>query len=120
MPEHTPADRLEHIGDAGGRPVYYDCCRGTYHTWYDDESYEPVSSALLEAVSSVLEVEVDDLETLYERIDPDALNALFHHWRGERTGATGSVSFRFARCSVTVCADGEIVIDPVKRTAAPA
>lgn len=112
----APRETLTPIGATDGRTVYYDEGEGTYHTWCDDGAYEPVSTALLMTVSSVLGVEPDDLEALSECIEPDALNALFVHWRGDepRVG-DGSISFTFSRCHVTVRADGEIVIDPTRR-----
>ncbi|MFA9501953.1 HalOD1 output domain-containing protein [Natrinema sp. H-ect1] len=117
----APRDTLTPIGNTDGRTVYYDEDRGTYHTWCDDRAYEPVSTALLMTVSSVLGVEPDDLEALSECIDPDALNALFVHWRGDepRIG-DGSVSFTFSECAVTVYADGEVVIDPSRQRPRPA
>lgn len=123
MSTNTPTDRLERIGDAAGRTIYYDGCRGTYHTWYDTGDVgdgEPVSSALLAMVSSVLEVEPTDLEVLYECVDPDALDALVVHWlKNESRARSGSISFLFARCGVTLCADGEIVVDPVSQPGVP-
>ncbi|MDF9745593.1 HalOD1 output domain-containing protein [Natrinema salsiterrestre] len=115
-----PRETLTAIGDTDGRTVYYDEDRGTYHTWCDEGDYEPVSTALLMTVSSVLGVEPDDLEALSECVEPDALNALFVHWRGDepRIG-DGSVSFTFSQCAVTVRSDGEIVIDPTRRHVAP-
>ncbi|MFP8891383.1 HalOD1 output domain-containing protein [Natrialbaceae archaeon A-CW2] len=120
MSHNPPIDRLTQIGGPDERPVYYDDCGGTYHTWCDMGEYEPVSTALLMAVSSVLGKEPEDLEALHECVNPDALNELFVHWRGDepRVG-DGAISFSFAQCDVTVRADGEIVIDP-KRTPTPA
>ncbi|WP_049922799.1 HalOD1 output domain-containing protein [Halopiger djelfimassiliensis] len=114
-----PTDRLTPIGDSTGCTVYYDDSRGTYHTWFDESQYEPVSTALLAAVSSVLGVEPMDLEPLSACVDPDALNDIFVHWRGDepRVG-DGSISFTFAQCGVTVHEDGEIVIDPETRESA--
>ena len=120
MSETAPRDSLTSVDETSGRTVYYDEDRGTYHTWCDGNSYEPVSTALLLTVSSVFEVDPDDLETLSDYIEPDALNALFGHWR--RNGARadgGSVSFPFAECTVTVHANGELVIKPTHRYAAP-
>jgi len=116
----TPRDNLMSVGEASGRMVYYNEDRGTYHTWCDDNSHEPVSTALLLTVSSVLEVDPNDLEMLSKYIEPDALNALFGHWqRAEPRGGDGSVSFTFSECTVTVHANGELVIDPAYRHAAP-
>jgi hypothetical protein len=112
----APRETLTPIDDATGRTVYYDEERKTYHTWCDDGTYEPVSTALLLAVSSVLGVEFDDLEALSERVDPDALNELFVHWQGnEPRDEGGSIRFEFAGCAVRIHATGEIVIDPERR-----
>lgn len=117
----APRETLTPIADTDGRTVYYDDDRGTYHTWCDDGAYEPVSTALLMTVSSVLGIEPDDLEPLSECVEPDALNALFVHWRGDepRVG-DGAITFTFSQCAVTVRADGEIVIDPARRHDGPA
>ncbi|MHC3438815.1 HalOD1 output domain-containing protein [Natrialbaceae archaeon A-gly3] len=115
----TPVDasRLRQVGDAVGTPVYYDEQRGTYHTWYDEKTYEPVSTTVLAALTAVVDVEIEDLEGIRAYVDPDALNALFDHW-GSRTERidSGSVSFPFAECIVTVRTNGEIEIDPENHT----
>ena len=118
MSRIVPRATLTPIGTADDRAVYYDDDRGTYHTWCDDGAYEPVSTALLMTVSSIFGIEPDDLEALSECVEPDALNALFVHWRGDepRIG-DGSISFTFSQCAVTVRSDGEIVIDPARRRA---
>ncbi|TYL40305.1 hypothetical protein CV102_01625 [Natronococcus pandeyae] len=107
------SDRLTPIDDAAGRIIYYDDHRGTYHTWVENADYDPVSTTLVLAMSAVLDVEPDRIESLSTRVDPDALDAIFaaRHSGSPRTEA-GSVSFPFARCDVTVHANGEIVIDP--------
>ena len=120
MSKTAPRDSLTSVDETGGRTVYYDEDRGTYHTWCDVDSREPVSTALVLTVSSVLEVEPDDLETLSEYIEPDALNELFGHWqRDEPRAGDGSISFPFTECTVTVHANGELVIEPAHRHAAP-
>ncbi|WP_436347518.1 HalOD1 output domain-containing protein [Natronorubrum sp. FCH18a] len=109
----TTRDRLTPVTHTVGRPLYYDEGRGTYHAWCTDADYEPVSTGLVMAVSSILEVDPADLELLSTCVDPDALNALVVHWND--AGAEpdrGSITFPFARCTVTVHSDGEIVIDP--------
>jgi len=119
MTEIAPRDSLMSVDEQAGRTVYYDEDRGTYHTWCDTDSYEPVSTALVLTVSSVLEIDPNELGMLSEYIEPDALNALFGHWQrdGPRAG-DGSISFPFTQCTVTVHANGELVIEPAHRHAA--
>jgi len=113
-------ERLKPVDGTAKRPVYYDDVRGTYHAWCDATDYEPVSTALLMAVSEVVDVEPVDLEPLSKRVDPDALNALVVHWYGSRSsGRDSSITFPFAECDVTVHADGEIEIDPDRMGAGP-
>ena len=120
MPEAAPRETLTSVDEMRGRTVYYDEDRETYHTWCDGDAYEPVSTTLLLTVSSVFDVDLEDLETLSDYIEPDALNALFGHWqRDEGQSGGGSVSFPFAKCTVTVHANGELVIEPTHRYAAP-
>ena len=116
----APRDNLTSVDETSGRTVYYDEDRGTYHVWYDGNSCEPVSTAVLLTISSVLEVDPTDLETLSERIEPDALNALVSHWRRDKPQVGGgSISFPFSECTVTVHANGELVINPAQQYARP-
>ena len=113
MSDTAPADRLTPIDDATGRAIYYHERRGTYHTWCDERDYDPASTALLLAVSSVQNIEPDELEPLSARIDPDALDAFVTHDGGAADGSSaGAVTFSFSGCEITVRADGEIVIEP--------
>ncbi|WP_255170180.1 HalOD1 output domain-containing protein [Natrononativus amylolyticus] len=112
MSGRLPRDRLQRVGDAAGRSLYYDDERGTYHLWFDERTYEPVSTAVLFGVSRAVDTPPEELEELSSRIDPDALNELFCTWRNRERAGSGSVAFRFAGCSVTVYADGEVVIEP--------
>ncbi|OVE84569.1 HalOD1 output domain-containing protein [Natronolimnobius baerhuensis] len=114
MPDITSrkTDRLVVIDTDIGHSLYYDPGRGTYHSWYDSEAYEPITTRLLVGVATALETEIADLEALGDHINPDALNALCTHWGAESRTVSGSVSFRYERCQITVDADGEIIIDP--------
>ena len=109
----TTRDRLTPVTETVDRQLYYDERRGTYHAWCTDADYEPVSTGLVMAVSSILEDDPADLESLSASIDPDALNALVGHWGERESGSErNSIAFSFADFLVTVYADGEIVIDP--------
>ncbi len=112
MSTEEPADGLRRVGDAAGQPVYYDDGRGTYHAWYDGTVREPVSTALIEALSAIQGVDPLELDTLASAVEPDALNALLSYWDTE-TPHDGTVSFTYARHDVTVHSSGELVIEPL-------
>lgn len=113
MSNSTPTDTPPVRDRGADRPLRYDDARGTYHTRCDETAYEPVSSALVTAVSSIRHAAPTDLDPLHEAVDPDALNALFVHWHDRSTGdADGSIRFTYSNCDVTVSSDGEIVVDP--------
>ena len=114
MVTDAPPGGLRRVGDAAGQPVYYDDRRKTYHTWLGGPTDEPVSTTLVLVVSLVRGVDPLGLEELTAAVEPDALDALFDHWVGER-GAGGAVSFTFDRCDVIVYDDGEVVVKPTAR-----
>ncbi|WP_255193855.1 HalOD1 output domain-containing protein [Natronobeatus ordinarius] len=115
MATDGPTGGGRRVDDAAGRPVYYDDCAGTYHSWVDDAVCEPVSTTLLLVVSSIQGVDPLELDDLTAAVDPDALESLFDHWQaGTESGAT--VSFTFAQCTVTVHDTGELVVEPVERS----
>ncbi|WP_312909252.1 HalOD1 output domain-containing protein [Natronosalvus caseinilyticus] len=126
MSHRSPTDRLVRAGGTADRPIYYDDRRGTYHTWYEGGTYEPVTTAVLMAVSEALETDLESLEPLAAAVDPEALDDLFT--RGVRPqfqsrsqsrsrGGTNAlvVSFEYAECRIRIHESGEIVIDPRKR-----
>ncbi|SIR96400.1 HalOD1 output domain-containing protein [Natronorubrum thiooxidans] len=109
----TTRDRFPPVADTAVWPLTYDERHGTYHTRCATTDYEPVSTAILMAVASVLGTEPDDLESLSACVDPDALNTLVVNWyEADSRAGDGSITFPFADCTVTVYADGEIVIEP--------
>ncbi|WP_323173178.1 HalOD1 output domain-containing protein [Natrialba sp. PRR66] len=117
----APSDRLTPVAEAVDQTVYYNAESETYHMWCDEREYEPVTTALPLAVSSIHGVDPAALEPLADSIDPDALNALVVDWcETTRQCAvderTGSVSFCFSQCEITIYDDGEIVIYPDRAT----
>ncbi|QFU82896.1 HalOD1 output domain-containing protein [Natronorubrum aibiense] len=109
----TTRDRYAPVADAAEWPVSYDADRGTYHTRCAVTDYEPASTAVVMAVAVIVGVSPDDLESLSTRVDPDALNTLVVDWyESESRAGDGSITFPFDECTVTVRADGQIVIEP--------
>jgi hypothetical protein len=98
--------------DSGGDlNVEYDPERETYRAHHDFTNGTELSVTIAAAVGEVLGRDPADLE-VNEVVHPDALNSLF----GPRYDGTprqgGTLTFRLASCSVTIHADGEVVIDP--------
>jgi hypothetical protein len=67
---------------------------------------ESVTSAIVQQVATATDTEVTQLPSLYDRIDPDALEAIV-----ESTGASAtslSIAFEYAGHHVTVTGDGTV------------
>lgn len=74
------------------------------------------SQAVVEAVAEREGVEPTELvppeyETLYDAVDPAALDALFAPRANGADRADGSVTFPFCGYTVTVTADGTVSVD---------
>ena len=93
--------------------VEYDSEADLYRLRHDWSSDDDVSIAIVEAVAEITNVEVLDIDPLYESIDPDALNKIFEpRAEGEPRKIGGSVTIAANECTVTVYSDGEIEIEP--------
>ena len=77
-----------------------------------DWSSVPPSTAVVEAIASATGREELTLESLYESIDPDALDALLRS-NSERTTEKVTISFVYACHNVTVHSNGSIQVQPV-------
>lgn len=84
---------------------------GTLRSEYDWSSISP-STAVVESVAEAVDRETTDLDSLYDSLDPDALDALVGADRTPRDRADTTVSFTFAGRRVTVHSSGEVVVDP--------
>lgn len=82
----------------------------TIHFHYDWDGDESLSVAIASTVAELSDAESTELETLYGRVDPDALEAIFEP-RTEPAGRNaGHVRFRFSGCEITVYGDGFTVV----------
>lgn len=80
------------------------------HVWHDTEDSGSLSTTVVTAVAKAASVEPMDLPPMYEAIDPDALDKLLGGGLGRSESYNGYVTFSYADYSVTVHADGEIVV----------
>ncbi|MFC4987225.1 MULTISPECIES: HalOD1 output domain-containing protein [Saliphagus] len=77
------------------------------------------SQAIIEAVADREGVEPTELappeyETLYEVVDPGALDALFAPRANGAGRLDGSVTFRFCGYTVSVTAEGTVSVEPAE------
>ncbi|ARS91709.1 HalOD1 output domain-containing protein [Natrarchaeobaculum aegyptiacum] len=77
------------------------------HDWETDES---LSETIVSTVATLSGTEPDELDRLYDRVDPDSLETLFAPTGGTARRNAGRVSFRLAEYTVTVHASGTIVV----------
>lgn len=75
-----------------------------------DSATDPVSMRVVEAVARSRGTHFTELPSLYETVDPDALDALFSKRSdGLPPGENGvEVSFTYAGCEVIVGSNGEV------------
>ena len=70
------------------------------------------STAVIETVAAATGRDPMTIESLYERVDPDALDALVSPSGSASGNGNVTVSFSFADRSVTVHRNGEVVVRP--------
>lgn len=71
-----------------------------------------ISTVIVTAVAAIHDVPIASLETLTDRVDPDALDRLFAPCRGGSPRIDGTLTFQFADCTITVESEGEVRIEP--------
>lgn len=72
---------------------------------------EPLSTAVTDAVAEAAGVEPAELgASLYDQVDPDALDNLFSDRHNGQPRGTGHVTFTLLDYEVTVYSDGQVVV----------
>ncbi|WP_435347328.1 HalOD1 output domain-containing protein [Haloarchaeobius sp. HRN-SO-5] len=84
----------------------YDAVRETFHAEYADAEPTSLCNQLVSTIAAVSDREPDDVQSLYDSVDPQALETLV---RGE--SHLQFVSFHLCGYPVSVYGDGEIVVD---------
>ena len=79
----------------------------TSHDWEGNGS---LATTIVSTVAALSETTPDELDRIYDRIDPDSLETLFAPANGAARRNAGQVSFRLDRYTVTVHASGTIVV----------
>ena len=87
------------------------------HERYDWSTTRP-SDAVVEVVADLVNAGPISFGPLYDRIDPDALDAIFRSDGSDRPADGTSVSFHLAERLVAVHASGEVIVRETDRDAA--
>lgn len=95
------------LDDWWTRSIEYDERSNTYRVDYSGES---LATAIIMAVSVANDCDCNDLPTLYDVIDPDALETVFSPF--EPGSPNAQVSFSYAECRVTVRDDNTLIVQP--------
>lgn len=82
--------------------------RYTPATLDGDDGSMPVSQRVVYAVAAETDADPLRMDPLYDVIDPESLDELFASTKRAPPRATGSVTFRYAGCTVTVHAGGDV------------
>ena len=80
---------------------------------YEIDADESTSVAVSKAIDMCSEAHPRDTGTLYEVVDPDALDKIFAQIDKNSPRSSGQVSFIFRGCRVTVSQDEYLTITPL-------
>lgn len=94
------------------RPVEYDPESGAYRARYDWTSPVPLTTAIVEVIAEVDEVDSRDVSRVAAGVDPEALDALFAPSPIAESRREGEVSFVVGAHRVTVRGTGELEVRP--------
>ena len=84
-----------------------------YRATHDPDGPARLSTTVVHALADCLGTDVTDGRvSLYDAVDPDALDRLFRPRHDGRPRSGGSLSFTVRDHYVTVSSDGEILIEP--------
>jgi hypothetical protein len=86
---------------------------GPYYAHHDFDGPAKLSTTLIHTLSEVASIDATDTESsLFQHVDPDALDRIFKPVSPEAPRANGHVSFVVWGYNVTVYSNGQIVISP--------
>ncbi|RQG86101.1 hypothetical protein EA462_17255 [Natrarchaeobius halalkaliphilus] len=77
------------------------------HDWNEGDS---LANAIVSAIATLSGRTPDEMERLYDRIDPDSLEAIFEPTNGTTNRADGTLSFRLEGYAVIVHGSGTVLV----------
>ena len=94
-----------------GMQAWNEAETSTYHAQHDFDGPAKLSTTLIHALSEITNIEMTGTEsTLFQHIDPDALDSLFRPAGPNAPRSNGHVNFTVWGYNVTVYSNGYIVI----------
>jgi hypothetical protein len=85
----------------------------TYYAQHDFDGPAKLSSTLIHAIAEVANADMTDTEsTLFQHVDPDALNELFAPPGRDASATNGHLRLDIWGYDVTIYANGQIIIAP--------
>ena len=101
--------------------LQYDHDNDRYVVQYDPDGTATLLSTIVHALTAVVDVDVSQGEfSLYDSVDPDALERIFASKADGSPRVGGHVAFTALECEVYVYADGEIHVHPPAEVPRPA
>lgn len=98
------------ITDCDKSGIEHQPAEDVYRTQVDPDG--SLALATVELVSTVVDRDAMDLPPIHNRVDTDALEALFRPTPGSPRRTRGFVEFSYVGCQVRIHADGEVVVRP--------
>ncbi|WP_408960756.1 HalOD1 output domain-containing protein [Natrinema sp. 74] len=89
----------------------YDPRSETYHAQHDWADSQSLSTTIIEAVGAATDTDPNQMEPMYEALDPDALDALFRPRSDDSLRTNGQVLFSLDGHDVAVHSCGDIIVD---------
>lgn len=91
----------------GGSRTEHESETAFFHDWGSDES---LSTEIVSAIADLAGTDAMDVDRLYDRIDPDSLEAIFEPSSENAPRNAGKLSFQLDAYTITVHASGFVVV----------
>jgi len=108
MTDNDPQDQRSTSNRAANQSPQEAALTTVRETSYNIQHENP-SEAVVSAIAEIENINVTEVEPLYDVIDPDALDSLFSTVRGEHE-REGSVTFSLHGYYVFVHSDGQLIV----------
>ncbi|WP_265112327.1 HalOD1 output domain-containing protein [Halosolutus halophilus] len=109
--------RTELTHDDDADEYQYDQTNGRYVFHHDSDGSATITATIVHALASIAETDVSQGEfSLYDSVDPDALDRIFSKKADGTERSGGHVAFTALEHEVFVYANGDVIIYPPSQT----